>query len=60
MSVRRHDTVSGSTDAMARAVGQYVLGEADLGEAADRAGVSAWELHEVLVEAGVIAEQYEN
>lgn len=60
MSLSGREPTTDRDESMARAVGLYVLGRADLGEAADRAGVSAWELHEVLAEAGVVPGEYEN
>lgn len=39
---------------LATAVGLVALGEADLPEAADRAGVTAWELVETLRAVGVV------
>jgi predicted HTH domain antitoxin len=46
---------SESTDELATAVGQYVLGELSLGQAAEAAGLSRWEFEEVLEEAGFTA-----
>ena len=37
----------------ATAVGRYVLGEISLGKAAERVGVTRWELEVLLQEAGV-------
>ena len=37
----------------ATTVGRYVLGEISLGKAAERVGVTRWELEAVLQEAGV-------
>lgn len=44
-----------SSDELATAVGQYVLGELSLGRAAESAGLSRWEFEEVLEEAGFAA-----
>jgi len=37
----------------ATTVGRYVLGEISLGKAAERVGVTRWELEELLQEGGV-------
>lgn len=39
-------------DDLARAVGQYVLGERSLGNAARSVGLTRWEFEEVLRDAG--------
>jgi len=41
------------TEAFATTVGRYVLGELSLGKAAERVGLTRWEMEEVLQEAGV-------
>jgi predicted HTH domain antitoxin len=41
-----------SSDEIATAVGQYVLGELSLGRAAEAAGMSRWEFEKVLEDAG--------
>ncbi|MWG33716.1 UPF0175 family protein [Halomarina oriensis] len=41
------------TEAFATTVGLYVLGEISLGKAAERVGVTRWEMEELLQEAGV-------
>jgi predicted HTH domain antitoxin len=46
---------SESTDELATAVGQHVLGELSLGRAAEAAGLSRWEFKEILKEAGFTA-----
>lgn len=38
---------------LAETIGLYALGEISLGKAAERAGMSRWEMKEVLEEAGV-------
>lgn len=40
-------------DELALIVGQYALGRLTLGQAAARAGVSRWEMRDLLGEAGV-------
>lgn len=40
------------TDELATAVGQYVLGELSLAQAAEEAGMSRWEFEEILEDAG--------
>lgn len=42
-------------DELARAVGQYVLGEWSLGRAAESVGLTRWEFEELLDEAGFSA-----
>lgn len=44
-----------SSDDLATAVGQYVLGELSLGGAAEAAGMSRWEFEAVLEDAGFTA-----
>ncbi|WP_226042764.1 UPF0175 family protein [Natrinema sp. DC36] len=41
------------TEEFATTIGFYVLGEIFLGKAAERAGVTRWEMTEILTEAGV-------
>lgn len=41
------------TDELATTIGLYVLGEFSLGKAAERVGVSRWEMQELLKEHGV-------
>lgn len=41
------------TNELATTIGLYVLGELSLGKAADRVGVSRWEMQELLKEHGV-------
>ncbi|WP_435158909.1 UPF0175 family protein [Haladaptatus sp. DFWS20] len=38
---------------LATTIGLYVLGEISLGKAAERTGVTRWEMEEILQEAGV-------
>jgi hypothetical protein len=45
--------VSDDTEAFVTAVGRYVLGEISLGKAAERVGLTRWELEDFLEEAGV-------
>jgi predicted HTH domain antitoxin len=40
-------------EAFATTVGRYVLGEISLGKAAERVGLTRWELEDLLEEAGV-------
>lgn len=41
------------TEELATTIGLYVLGEISLGKAAERVGVSRWEMQELLVDNGV-------
>lgn len=41
------------TDELATTIGLYVLGEISLGRAAERVGVTRWEMQELLEEHGV-------
>lgn len=38
---------------LATAIGLYILGEISLGKAAERTGVTRWEMEEILQDAGV-------
>jgi predicted HTH domain antitoxin len=38
---------------LATTIGLYVLGEISLGKAAERTGVTRWEMEEILQEAGI-------
>lgn len=49
---RRSNTVK-DKEQLATPIGLYVLGEISLGKAAERAGVTRWEMEEILQEAGV-------
>lgn len=51
-SDRRSADPENSTE-LAETIGLYALGEISLGKAAERAGVSRWEMRGVLKEAGV-------
>lgn len=41
------------TDELATTIGLYVLGEISLGKAADRIGISRWEMQDLLTESGI-------
>lgn len=43
----------GDRTELAQAIGRYALGEISLGKAAELAGVSRWEMQEVLEDAGI-------
>jgi predicted HTH domain antitoxin len=45
----------GDRESLATAIGLYALGDLSLGEAAERAGVSRFRMHEALTEAGIDA-----
>ena len=49
---RRSDAVDDKEE-LATTIGLYVLGEISLGKAAERTGVTRWEMEEILQEAGV-------
>lgn len=49
---RRNNPVE-DTEELATTIGLYVLGEISLGKAAERTGVTRWEMEEILQEAGV-------
>lgn len=49
---RRRDAVEDKQE-LATTIGLYVLGEISLGKAAERTGVTRWEMEEMLQEAGV-------
>ncbi|WP_435066112.1 UPF0175 family protein [Halobaculum sp. EA56] len=49
---RRRDAVK-DKEQLATTIGLYVLGEISLGKAAERTGVTRWEMEEILQEAGV-------
>lgn len=46
-------SVEVDTDELATTIGLYVLGEISLGKAAERVGVSRWEMQDLLKEHGV-------
>lgn len=41
------------TEQLATTIGLYVLGEISLGKAAERTGVTRWDMEEILVDHGV-------
>lgn len=49
---RQSDAVE-DKEQLATTIGLYVLGEISLGKAAERTGVTRWEMEEILQEAGV-------
>jgi predicted HTH domain antitoxin len=49
---RRSNTVQNKEE-LATTIGLYVLGEISLGKAAERTGVTRWEMEEILQNAGV-------
>ena len=49
---RRRNAVEDKQE-FATTIGLYVLGEISLGKAAERTGVTRWELEEILQEAGI-------
>ena len=49
---RRSDAIE-DKEQLATTIGLYVLGEISLGKAAERTGVTRWEMEEILQEAGV-------
>jgi predicted HTH domain antitoxin len=49
---RRSNTVQNKEE-LATTIGLYVLGEISLGKAAERTGVTRWEMEEILQDAGV-------
>lgn len=49
---RRRNDVEDKQE-LATTIGLYVLGEISLGKAAERAGVTRWEMEELLQEAGI-------
>ena len=49
---RRRDVLE-DIEPLATTIGLYVLGEISLGKAAERTGVTRWEMEEILQEAGV-------
>lgn len=42
-----------NTEELATTIGLYVLGEISLGKAAERTGVTRWEMEEILSETGI-------
>jgi len=53
MGTDRYNTAVDDTKEFATTIGLYVLGEISLGKAAERTGVTRWEMEEILQEAGV-------
>lgn len=49
---RRSDAVE-DKEQLATTIGLYVLGEISLGKAAERTGVTRWEMEEIFQEAGI-------
>jgi Uncharacterised protein family (UPF0175). len=49
---RRRNAVKDKQE-LATTIGLYVLGEISLGKAAERTGVTRWEMEELLQEAGI-------
>jgi predicted HTH domain antitoxin len=53
MATDRRNNPTEDKEQLATTVGLYVLGEISLGKAAERTGVTRWEMEEILQEAGV-------
>lgn len=53
MATDRRSPQVDTTEELATTIGLYVLGEISLGKAAERTGVTRWEMEEILSEAGV-------
>ncbi|ELY62818.1 UPF0175 family protein [Natrinema versiforme] len=53
MTTDRHNPSINNTEEFATTIGLYVLGEISLGKAAERAGITRWEMKEILTAAGV-------
>ncbi|MCU4973975.1 UPF0175 family protein [Halobacteria archaeon AArc-m2/3/4] len=53
MATDRRSPPVDDTEELATTIGLYVLGEISLGKAAERTGVTRWEMEELLSEAGV-------
>ena len=53
MATDRRSDAAEDTEQLATTIGLYVLGEISLGKAAERTGVTRWEMEEILQEAGV-------
>ncbi|WP_129113558.1 UPF0175 family protein [Halegenticoccus tardaugens] len=49
----RADAGGGGKTDLAEAIGLFILGEISLGKAAERAGVSRWQMESILQKAGV-------
>lgn len=53
MATDRRGGAGEDKEQLATTIGLYVLGEISLGKAAERTGVTRWEMEEILQEAGV-------
>lgn len=53
MASDRKRVQTGDSSELAETIGLYALGEISLGRAAERTGVSRWEMKDVLKDAGV-------
>lgn len=53
MATDRRNNPAEDKEQLATTIGLYVLGEISLGKAAERTGVTRWEMEEILQEAGV-------
>ena len=53
MATDRPSNAVEDKEQLAITIGLYVLGESSLGKAAERTGVTRWEMEEILQEAGV-------
>jgi len=53
MATDRRSGAVEDKEQLATTIGLYVLGEISLGKAAERTGVTRWEMEEILQEAGV-------
>lgn len=53
MATDRRSPPTDDTERLATTIGLYVLGEISLGKAAERTGVTRWQMEELLSEAGV-------
>ncbi|WP_135854729.1 UPF0175 family protein [Halorussus salinus] len=53
MASERKNARGGDSSDLAETIGLYALGEISLGKAAERTGVTRWEMRDILREAGV-------
>ncbi|SIR91313.1 Uncharacterised protein family (UPF0175) [Haladaptatus litoreus] len=53
MTTDHHSHTMQNKEKLATAIGLYILGEISLGKAAERTGVTRWEMEEILQDAGV-------
>lgn len=53
MATDRRTNAVDDKEELATTIGLYVLGEISLGKAAERTGVTRWEMEEILQETGV-------